>query len=1090
MSTSLIDRLEARNKRRKTAGIAGRVDLRVSRLTGLSSAFYARFGMDDPWADQLDGPSHDDEGHTDGPLHFLSGKRYYARMKRLALSRWWRERRRHDFQARRPGRETAARKRFPGEPRRGFSWGIALSDSAMVLPPPVVQPREEGEEEVDASPVRRVSGWGNRATVSNSPWLVTPWTPARVAKPKPRAVAPDVVVIDNTQEPVTRPAVRVRGAARRRTDSWDRPTDRVGQRLAATASGRDPVVQAVQAAAPLLNERGRQELARVLQRTVTLDVRTRIIEVQRVIRRVTTSRVIREIVEDIAPQARPSRLARTRGRTSGLRPVMARSATFSDAAAQAAPDRPVAAAVSRGSVDSVRLAAAPIRRTSGGSPSIQATRGARVVRTAAGAYIAASTHRTASTGFEGAQAFTTPASDWTGARSGTAANDWTTTSDRGAATSDRRTGRAASRDWFGAAVATASDAEWAATSDRGARAFRTQGTEWAGASSVTTPSSPFRKSALHRTARGSFVGARSGTTPSSEWTPARLGSSNWAAERLESTGRPGKSRSGRKSLLPRMAPRTAPEGVLVVHAETMEEAEVIAERIKHMGLKTRISKSPWHASPFTGARVAEKKSRTAPSVAAAERATSLPRLAQSVTRVLTREVVPARESRGPLVHARTSPVSTATVIRPASQDGDWQGDESSDRPAGTPRGAWTGARSFTTSAGEWTGARTGTPRVSGWTGARVGTTASTDWEGARSGTTASSDWTGARSGTTAGRAWSGARSGRTRATGWSGAQSFVTPDGEWAGARSGTTRPTDWVGARVAFGEGSGAYRGAFSTKTGRTDWAGAGVFSTPRGAWNGARRTRTPLGWHSSPEMGLPERDFNGTLADMAHGTPSAGLPGWAERGDRPHRIRASGELIQQLANARDPAAVVDIIVNRGAELRNTRLPKPVIQVIEQIQTVSRQGGDAKQGLQDRVRDARSSLNGAPRRGQFQRGTRSSNRVINGWTGLRPGSTASTSQSAVGADKVMKLAEKLKSLIHLAKGGNVAEAQRHAKLAHANRPDKSLEKGGDVASSETAARQSVDIEALGREVLEVVNRELEMRQERRQEDNDVNIWW
>jgi hypothetical protein len=1076
MSTSLIDRLEARNKRRRTAGVAGRVDLRVSRLTGLSSAFYARFGMDDPWADQLDEPTHDDEG-----MNFLSGKRYHARMKRLALSRWWRERRRHDFQARRPGRETAARKRFPGEPRRGFSWGIALSESAMVLPPPVVQPTDEGDEEVEASPVRRVSGWGNRATVSNSPWLVTPWTPARVAKPKPRAVAPEVVVVDRTQEPALRPSVRVRGAARRRTDNWDRPTDRVGKRLAATAAGRDPVVQAVQAAAPLLNERGRQELARVLQRTVTLDVRTRIIEVQKVIRKVTTSRVIREIVEDIAPQARPSRVARTRGRSSGLRPVMARSATFSDAAAAAAPDRPVAAAVSRGSVDSVRLAAAPVRRTSGASPSVRATRGARVVRTAAGAYIAASTHRTPGTEFEGAQAFTTDRSAWTGARTGTA-SDWTATSDRSAHST--RSGTTAQRDWFGAAVATTPATEWA-----GARAFRTPGGDWAGASSVTTPSSPFRKSALHRTARGSFVGARSGTTPSSEWTPARLGSSNWAAERLESTGRPGKSRGGRKSLLPRMAPRTAPEGVLVVHAETMEEAEVLAERIKHMGLKTRISKSPWHVSSFTGARVAEKKPRTSPAVAAAERATSLPRLAQSVTRVLTRDVAPARESRGPLVHARTSPVSTATVIRHVYEDGTEVEGGSPDRQS-TPRGAWKGARSFTTSAADWTGASTATPRVSGWTGARVGTTASTDWEGARSGTTASSDWTGARSGTTAGRAWSGARSGRTRATGWSGAQSFVTPDGEWAAARTATTRPTDWVGARVAFGEGSGAYRGAFSTKTGRTDWAGAGVFSTPRGAWNGARRTRTPLGWHSSPEMGLPERDFNGTLADMAHGTPSAGLPGWAERGDRPHRIRASGELIQQLANARDPAAVVDIIVNRGAELRNTRLPKPVIQVIEQIQTVSREGGDAKQGLQDRVRDARSSLNGAPRRGQFKRGTRSSNRVINGWTGLRPGSSASTSQSAVGADKVMKLAEKLKSLIHLAKGGNVAEAQRHAKLAHANRPDKSIEKGGDVASSETAARQSVDIEALGREVLEVVNRELEMRQERRQEDNDVNIWW
>jgi hypothetical protein len=37
---------------------------------------------------------------------------------------------------------------------------------------------------------------------------------------------------------------------------------------------------------------------------------------------------------------------------------------------------------------------------------------------------------------------------------------------------------------------------------------------------------------------------------------------------------------------------------------------------------------------------------------------------------------------------------------------------------------------------------------------------------------------------------------------------------------------------------------------------------------------------------------------------------------------------------------------------------------------------------------------------------------------------------------------------------------------------------------------KNVDIEALGREVLETVNRELELRRERRQEDPDVNLWW
>ena len=1091
MSTSLIDRLEARSKRRMSAGAASRAELRVSRLTGLSSAFFARFGLEDPWATQ-DEPTREDDG-----LHFLSGRRYYARMRRLALSRWWRERRQTDFESRRPGLKTAARKRFPGEPRRAFSWGIALNESSMVLPPPVVQ--AASEDPVDEAAPRK-SGWGEKfgASVSSSPWLVTPWRGSRVAR---RAEEPEVLYIERDAEgdrPVAR-AQRPERQARLGIARAERPSERLGRLLESTVNARDPVVQAVQAAAPLLDQRGRRELARVLERTVTFDVRTRVIEVQKIIRKVATSRVIRTVVDEVAPAQTPSRRARTRGLQSGLRPVMSGSATFSDAVAALAPDRPVAAAALRGQPSSsTRLSAGPVRRRApiASGSSVQATRGARVVRTATGAYVAARSERTPSTDFTGAITASHSPSDWQGARSGVTA---------GRAWAGARSLTTAAQDWFGASVASSSSRAWA-----GALSTRTASGEWTGASSTTTEGSPYRRSALRRTPKGAFTGARTASTPASEWTSARLGSANWAAERLASTGRPGRTKGGRQSLLPRMAPR-APEGTLVVHAETLEEAQQIATRVRHMGATARIVDSPWFQTPWKGAAVAGKRERSAPAVAAAERATAMPAVAATVSRVVTRRMPGAPQTRGPLVHARTSPVSTATVIRhvdPSEYEGA--------RSGSTPRGSWSGAGSFTTSAGDWTGASTADGRVSGWSGATVSSTAASAWAGARSGTTPGGDftgavvsstpastWAGARSGTTEGGdftgarsgvtsrgSWKGARSGRTNSGAWGGAGTFLTPDGQWSGARTGSSRPMDWLGARVAFGQGSSAYRGAFSGTTGSSDWTGAGVFGTPRGAWNGARRTRTPLGWHSSPDMGLPPREMTSTLAAMAHGSPMPGIPGWAERTDRPHRLRASGELLQQLADARDPAAVVEIIVQRGAELRNTRLPKPVIQVIEQIQTVAAGGGGAKQSLQDRVRDARSDLNGAPQRGGFRRGTRSSARVINGWTGLRPGASASTSQSAVGADKVMKLAQKLKSLIHLAKGGNVAEAQRHAKLAHADRPDKSIEKGGDVGSSETAARQSVDIEALGREVLEVVNRELEMRQERRQEDSDVNIWW
>ena len=113
---------------------------------------------------------------------------------------------------------------------------------------------------------------------------------------------------------------------------------------------------------------------------------------------------------------------------------------------------------------------------------------------------------------------------------------------------------------------------------------------------------------------------------------------------------------------------------------------------------------------------------------------------------------------------------------------------------------------------------------------------------------------------------------------------------------------------------------------------------------------------------------------------------------------------------------------------------------------------------------------------------------MVRGFASLKGG--AATVKSGVGPDKVMKLAGKLRSLIHLAEGGRMGDAQRQAKLAHGDRPEGQMEQGGDLSNSETAAKQSVDIEALAREVLEVVNREMELRQERRQEESDANVWW
>jgi hypothetical protein len=49
----------------------------------------------------------------------------------------------------------------------------------------------------------------------------------------------------------------------------------------------------------------------------------------------------------------------------------------------------------------------------------------------------------------------------------------------------------------------------------------------------------------------------------------------------------------------------------------------------------------------------------------------------------------------------------------------------------------------------------------------------------------------------------------------------------------------------------------------------------------------------------------------------------------------------------------------------------------------------------------------------------------------------------------------------------------------------------GALAGSEGGSERQVDIDALGREVLSAVTRELEMRRERRMEEGDErDFWW
>jgi hypothetical protein len=232
----------------------------------------------------------------------------------------------------------------------------------------------------------------------------------------------------------------------------------------------------------------------------------------------------------------------------------------------------------------------------------------------------------------------------------------------------------------------------------------------------------------------------------------------------------------------------------------------------------------------------------------------------------------------------------------------------------------------------------------------------------------------------------------------------------------------------------------------------------------------------------------------DLGHTQP--GLPIWARRASGEPLARGTGgDFVESLAKARSEEDVVRVIVEQGGALQQvaSSLPRPVIQVIEHIRA------EARSELEDRFEAARSSAPAAtegatlPQPGAARGRTgesRATAQVARALTALKAGPGPRRTEG-VGADRVMKLARKLQQLIHLAEGvGDRDAARRQVRMAE----DSAAARGeGQAAGSalEGGVNKQVDIEALGREVLQMVSRELETRRERRQEDPDGrNVWW
>ena len=223
---------------------------------------------------------------------------------------------------------------------------------------------------------------------------------------------------------------------------------------------------------------------------------------------------------------------------------------------------------------------------------------------------------------------------------------------------------------------------------------------------------------------------------------------------------------------------------------------------------------------------------------------------------------------------------------------------------------------------------------------------------------------------------------------------------------------------------------------------------------------------------------DFRQNLRLLSEGRESQQAPSWTERAVGGSRIRASSELIRYLVQASDPEEVIRLIVDRGQELsRESALAAPVVEVIKQIQ-----------GEANKMDEAPSEVRTGSERGtgRFSGESRPS-RAVRRVQGFRPlrGSRASR-QNGVGEDRIMKLAGKLRSLIHLAEDQNRRdEARKHARLSADEAPE--VRPAGPTASGTEPS--GADVQALIQEVVTAVGREMELRRERRQEDNH-EPWW
>lgn len=194
----------------------------------------------------------------------------------------------------------------------------------------------------------------------------------------------------------------------------------------------------------------------------------------------------------------------------------------------------------------------------------------------------------------------------------------------------------------------------------------------------------------------------------------------------------------------------------------------------------------------------------------------------------------------------------------------------------------------------------------------------------------------------------------------------------------------------------------------------------------------------------------------------------------------------LAKTSNAEDVAQVILDNMGAGAE---AILPKTAMTVIDQIRKEAHRGLDTLQQQVEAQEQAVVRSRG-PKDRSRRRVSRTARAVMDGFTGLKPISTAGPSESGApqGIDKVSKLAKQLESLVSLAENDRRDEAREGVRMAEDSH-DAVAE--GQAAGAGEERDYTIDIEALRQEVMSAFEQEMSLRSLRSFDNNDnTDPWW